>query len=83
MKLLMQYKLDYENSILQINLHREQIKTTERTIDILLTNYSASGSGFDDLLQLENQLLQHETGLVKGLMDMNIAVAKIERLTDF
>jgi len=82
-RMLLQYKLEYDNSILHINLHKEQIKTTSQTIDILLTDYSSSGQGFDDLLQLENQLLLHEIGLIKGLLDQNIAIAKIDRLTDF
>ena len=82
-RFLIQYKLDYDNAIIEIDFQKEQIVTTNQTIEILLTNYSSTGNGFDDLLQLENQLLYYEIGLLKGQLDKNIAIAKIDRLTDF
>ena len=82
-RFLFQYKLDYDNAIIEIDFQKEQIVTTNQTIEILLTNYSSTGNGFDDLLQLENQLLYYEIGLLKGQLDKNIAIAKIDRLTDF
>lgn len=76
------FRLQYENALLDIGLHENQIATTNRTIDVLLVNYSSSGKGFDDLLQLENQLLMHQIALLKAQLDMRIALANIERLTD-
>ncbi|MBD3639174.1 MAG: TolC family protein [Crocinitomicaceae bacterium] len=83
MRQLIEYKVDYDNALLEFELHEKQIETTNMAIEVLLVNYSSSGKGFDELLQLQNQLLKHEIGLIKGKLDMRIAIANIERLTDF
>ena len=83
MSQLLQYKLEYDNAVLMINLHQNQYETTEKALEILMVNYSSTGQGFDEVLQLENQLLSHEIAVVQGKFKMKMAIAKIDRLTDF
>ena len=81
--LLLQYKSDYDNAILKIELYLQQIKTTEMAYEVLLANYSSSGKGFDDLLQIQNQLFSYQLFLEKEKIKTYIAVANINKLTQF
>ena len=83
MRKLIDFKLSYDNAYIELKTHQRQIKTIKVAIDILITNYSSSGKGFDEVLQQENALLKHEIGLLKSFLDLHIAVANIDRLTDF
>lgn len=80
---LLQYKLEYESALLNIQLHENLYKTTQQALEILLVNYSSTGKGFDEVLQLENQLLNHELAVIKYKLQLKMATAKIERFTDF
>jgi len=80
---LMQYKLEYDNALLNIGLHENQFNTTQKALEILLVNYSSTGKGFDEVLQLENQLLNHEVAVIKYKLQLKLAKAKIERFTEF
>lgn len=80
---LLQYKLEYDNALLNISLHENQFNTTQQALEILLVNYSSTGKGFDEVLQLENQLLNHEIAVIKYKLQLKLAKAKIERFTAF
>ncbi len=83
MSLLLQYKSAYDNAILKVDLNNQQIKTTKMAYEVLLANYSSKGKGFDDLLQIQNQLLAYKLALKKQKLMTYIAVANIDRLTDY
>ncbi|MFT5780080.1 MAG: outer membrane protein TolC [Crocinitomicaceae bacterium] len=80
---LVKFKADYDNAILDIELYEKQIVTTQSAYNILLTEYSSSGKGFDDLLQLQNQLLGYSLDLKEAKMMAWIASSNIERYTDY
>jgi outer membrane protein TolC len=81
--LLLQYKSAYDNAILKIELNHQQIETTKMAYEVLLANYSSNGKGFDDLLQIQNQLLGYQLALKKQKITTYIMVANIDRLTDY
>lgn len=81
--LLIKYKTDYDNAILRVKLNLKQIETVEMAYNVLLANYSASGQGFDDLLQIQNQLLTYKLGLKMEKLNALKAIANINRLTDY
>ncbi len=83
MSLLLQYKAGYDNAMLKIELNLQQIKTTKMAYEVLLANYSSKGKGFDDLLQIQNQLLRYQLELKKQKLITYINVANIDRLTDY
>lgn len=81
--LLLKYKSDYDNAILKIELNKKQIETTQMAYEVLLAKYSSTGKGFDDLLQIQNQLLLYQLNLKIEKLIAFKAVANIDRLTDY
>ncbi len=82
-RLLFEYQTKYDNAGLQIELDQKQIKTTIMAYEVLLSAYSATGKAFDDLLQIQNQLLGYELDIVQSKLKQLLAKADIERLTDY
>lgn len=83
MALLIGYKADYDNSRLEKELYKNQSKTIESAYEILLSEYSSSGKGFEELLMVQNQLLGFDLGIHQAELKVNIAQANIERITKF
>lgn len=82
-RLLLQYKSNYDNAILNIELNELQITTIQIAYEVLLAQYSSEGNGFDDLLQVQSQLLSYKLGLSQSKLRAYQAKANIERLTDY
>jgi len=82
-RMLQQEKMNYDNALLEHELILEQIKTIRMVYDILLSQYSSTGKGFDELLQIQNQLLNYELLLSQAQKKSFIAKANIEKLVDF
>lgn len=78
--LLLQYKSKYDNAVLKQSLNKKQIITTQMAYEVLLSNYSSTGEGFDDLLQIQNQLLGYKLGIEKEKLNKLIIQAEIERI---
>lgn len=81
--LLLKYKSDYDNAILRVELNNQQIETTQMAYEVLLAKYSSTGKDFDDLLQIQNQLIAYKLGLKMEKLIAFIAVANVNRLTDY
>lgn len=66
----------------QINLkrYREQVGFTQKTLDLLLTQYSVDAKGFDEVLKLEAMLLNYQKKLVEYALLQNESLIKIEQL---
>ena len=80
---LLKHKSEYDNALLDIELNERQVETTNIVLNLLLTEYSNNNRDFDDLLQIQNQLLNYEIGLEKAMMRSKIAVSNIKRFTDY
>ncbi len=80
---LIEYKTEYDNAILMFKLSQRQVIIAQQTYEILLTNYSTNSAGFDDLLSIQSQMLKYKQQNINARLFANIAVAKIERLTNF
>lgn len=80
---LQEYKADYDEALLKLELFGAQRKTSQSAIDVLLSYYSSQGSRFDEILQLQNQLLTYDMGTISAVAQMHIAKAGIDLLTDF
>jgi hypothetical protein len=81
--LLITYKADYDNGVLEKNLYQNQSETMQMAYDVLLSEYSSSGKGFEELLMVQNQLLAFDLGMHQAQLKANIAQANIERITKF
>ena len=80
---LLHYHTDYKLALLEIELNEEQIGTTKKIMDLLLTEYSTEGGSFDELLQVQNQLLGYELELSTAKKMVNMAVSNMERLINY
>lgn len=72
----------YRDARRRIALHEERlIPKTRQALDIALADYSAGRAGFEQIIQLQQQLLEYEMKLNTAYVDQNIAVAEIESLS--
>ena len=70
---------DAEIARLNMELYQEQIEITKGAIQILESDYSASGKGFDELLEHHQALVNYEVQIVQAIVQSHLAKAKIER----
>ena len=70
---------DYKTAQLRSELYQQQIEITKAAINILQTNYSSMGSGFDELLRLEKELIDYDLKTLKAIIQSHLAKSKIER----
>lgn len=80
---LLQFKADYDNAVIDNELSIQQIATSNLAYNILLADYSSGGRGFDDLLQVQMELLNYQLKEKQSLLSAKIAVSNIERITDY
>ena len=72
----------YLDAMRKVDLYREQSSETERIYNLLETNYSSDGENFYELLKTRLMVLEFELKLEKAKANQNIAVAKLEYLTN-
>ena len=72
----------YLDAMRKVNLYKEQSNETERIYNLLETNYSSDGENFYELLKTRLMVLEFELKLEKAKANQNIAVAKLEYLTN-
>jgi outer membrane protein, heavy metal efflux system len=80
---LQSYKTEYESALINIQLAGQQKSTIQSAYNILLAEYSSRGNRFDELLQLQNQLISYDLMHLQARTQTHLVKAKIERLTDF
>ena len=71
--------VDYETAKLKMELYEEQIDITKSAIRILETNYSVKGSGFDELIRMEQDLIEYDLKILKAIVQSHLAKSSIER----
>ena len=70
---------DYEMAQLSLNLYEKQIAITQSTMNILEANYSATGKNFDELLELEEELIAYDLKILKAIVQSHQAKNLIEK----
>ncbi len=71
--------IQYKEAKIKLEAYKRQRKTLERTIDLLVTQYSVTGKGFDELLGLYNDLVVYDIKVLKAIVLSHLAKAEIER----
>lgn len=72
---------DYHTASRNFRLYSEtQIQRSRQALNILRQQYSTGKTGFEDLLQLQQRILQYRLARQKALGNMYIAKARIEYL---
>jgi outer membrane protein, heavy metal efflux system len=64
-----------------IALYDGQITTSQQSLNLLFRAYSNTGTAFEEVLRMQQQLLQYEKRKATALMEFNISRAKINYLT--
>ena len=59
----------------RIDLSIEQTELAEITMNLLLTRYSTTGSGYDEVLQIQSSLLDYHYQEIEAIADYNTAIA--------
>ncbi len=62
--------------------YQSQKETVKSAIQIQESNYSASGKGFEDLLQLEQVLLDYDLKILEAIVKSHVAKSKVERIVN-
>ncbi len=75
--------LDIEMAKLNYKLALGQTEKASVVLDILLAQYSSSGIGFDELLNLINDLDDYKDDFIQSIFDQNIARIEINRVLGF
>ncbi|MBV5314041.1 MAG: TolC family protein [Prolixibacteraceae bacterium] len=70
----------YQDARRRMKLYQNQADLANKSLNILLKSFSASGSGLSDLLRIRQQMLDYETKQIESISDNNTAIAWIKRL---
>ena len=72
---------EYRDAQYRITLYEENlVPKTEQALKISIESYSTEAANFEELIDLQRQLLEHEMGLNTAYVEQNIAIAGIEYL---
>ncbi len=77
---LEQAYIEYEEAQKRIILYQEQIVLAKTGLDILVTDYSTAGKDFEDVLQMQEQIIAYKIAIVNALNDQWQIVAFVESL---
>lgn len=70
----------YQDAQRRIKLYQNQADLANKSLNILMKSFSASGSGLTDLLRIQQQTLDYETRQIEAITDNNTAIAWLKRL---
>ena len=70
----------YQDAQRRIKLYENQSQLANKSLDIMIKSFSASGSGLTDILRIRQQMLDYEFKQVEAIVDYNISVAWLKRL---
>ena len=72
---------DVQKQLQLLALYKNQIQTTEQSLNLLFTSYGNSGKEFEELLRMQQKLLQYQKMKATALVQYHLAVEKIHYLT--
>lgn len=61
-----------------LELYKNQVVKTENIITLLLNSYSTAGTGFEELLDYQRQLIDYEVKALIAQVDIRLAIAQLE-----
>ncbi len=70
---------DQQIAQLKMELYKKQIEITQAAINILESEYSSDGTNFDELLQLENELIGYDLKTLKTIVKSHMNKAMVEK----
>jgi outer membrane protein TolC len=73
----------YKDAHRRVVLYSNQSLLADKSLDIMLRSFAASGSGLTDILRLQQQTLDYDYKQVEAVADFNTAIAWLKRLMAF
>ena len=73
------FELEQQRQMLA--LYEQQIRTTQHALDLLFSAYSNSGKGFEELLDMRQELLSYDRMKIAAEVQYQISLAKLKVLT--
>jgi len=64
----------------KIRLLEEQIELTEQTLELSVTSYATEGSSFEEIMNIQRELLDFRLNLLNTSIEREIAFARVETL---
>jgi len=64
----------------RMKLNKEQEELARKTTDLLLTDFSNSGTGYEEVLRMQYRVLDYGFKYIEAVSDYNTAVALAEKL---
>ena len=74
---------DYLDARRRATLYIHQKDLASRSLQLLTNSYSADGSNFEQVIQMERQMLHYELELERARTDQEFALAAIDHLTAY
>lgn len=71
---------NFEDAKRRILLYSRQFQLTYQSLNIVMRNFSVSGSGLPEVLRLRQQTLGYELKQVEAVADFNLAIARLKQL---
>lgn len=71
---------EYKDTQRKFTLYATQSKLAQQSLNILMAQYGAGGTSFEEVLRMQQQLLTLHLNQVAALRDNHLAVAGMERL---
>lgn len=80
---LIQFQANFNSARISLGLKEDQLAKITSAYEILLAEYSSNGTNMEALLKTQNNLIQLRLERELSILQMGIAQANIERITDF
>lgn len=71
---------DLDDASRKTRLYREQSDLARQTLNLLMTSYSSVGRDFEEVLQVQQQLLDYQLKLITAIVDQYTLVSTLEML---
>lgn len=72
---------EIQQQVQYLNLYNQQIETLEIALNLQFTSYENSGKEFEEVLDMQQQLLKYQKLKAEAMTKYQIAIAKINYLT--
>jgi outer membrane protein TolC len=72
---------DFRDAERRVKLFQDQASLANQVLNILLVQYSTGGTNFEEVLRMQQQVLDYRLNHLNAIIDGNISVAMMNRLT--
>lgn len=69
-----------DDAVRRTDLYHQQTALARQALRLSLSGYSTNGQGFEDVLQIQQELLDYQLKLVKAIVQQHTAIANLEML---